>query len=87
MNRSGGVFEDLALTCPHRGFRNVSCKYDRSLEYWSNGMMEKPVYASLFPRRTRAKHESLRIVLAAARINTPLLHHSLAQTGFAWTTA
>jgi hypothetical protein len=80
MNRSGGVFEDLALTCPH-------CKYDRSLEYWSNGMMEKLVYASLFPRRTRAKHESLRIVLAAARINTPLLHHSLAQTGFAWTTA
>jgi hypothetical protein len=79
--------EDLALICPRRGLLNVSCKYNRFLEYWSNGVMEKPIYANLFSRKTPAKHESLRIFLAAARINTPILHHSLAQTGFAWTTA
>jgi hypothetical protein len=38
--------------------------------------MEKPIYANLFSRKTPAKHESLRIFLAAARINTPILHHS-----------
>jgi hypothetical protein len=49
--------------------------------------MEKTICANLFSRKTPAKHESLRIFLAAARIITPILHHSLAQTGFAWTTA
>jgi hypothetical protein len=68
--------EDLALICPRRGLLNVSCKYNRSLEYWSDGVMEKPIYANLFSRKTPAKHESLRIFLAAARINTPMLQHS-----------
>jgi hypothetical protein len=26
--------EDLALICPRRGLLNVSCKYNRFLEYW-----------------------------------------------------
>ncbi len=33
--------------------------------------MEKPTYANLSSRKTPAKHESLRIFLAADRINTP----------------
>jgi len=38
----------LALICLRRGLLNVSCKYNRFLEYWSNGVMEKPIYANLF---------------------------------------
>jgi hypothetical protein len=70
--KNSGI-EDLALICPWRGLLNVYCKYDRFLEYWSNGVMEKPICANLSSRKTPAKHESLRIFLAAARINTPIL--------------
>jgi hypothetical protein len=58
---------------PSEGLFNVSCKYNRFLEYWSDGVMEKPIYANLFSRKAPTKHENLRIFLAADRINTPIL--------------
>jgi len=46
--KNPGPEDLLALICLRRGLLNVSCKYNRFLEYWSNGVMEKPIYANLF---------------------------------------